>query len=69
MSPQCPNCKAQIDCLGYRGKVYEYADFDGEDYLDWDRAPTEDHDPIWFCTVCDEILFTEEDKARDFLRK
>jgi len=66
MTAICPYCKAKIDYLKNYASGEHYYIFDGENYDSHEFEPnnlTNDYE----CPECHEVLFTDEDGAREFL--
>lgn len=67
----CPKCHKKVDELNYCSKVDASQTFEVDDegnpyYSVMDYG---DHsNEKWYCPECNELLFTDEDKAIEFLK-
>lgn len=62
----CPKCKEEIDHLNFSADVETFGNYDG---YDWNtRENGEWKDEKLYCPKCDELLFTDEEKATSFLQ-
>lgn len=69
MVAKCPKCEKEIDKLHNIQSGEMVYDFDGENY-ERNRHQdffTDDRVNTWNCPECDEVLFTDEEKAKEFL--
>jgi len=74
--PKCPKCKKEITSLTAHSSVIETYDFnlikreDGEYMANWDHIdtnPVDNNDDDFCCPECGEILFYDQEKAKEFL--
>lgn len=63
---RCPKCGKKIEYLRNFQSGENAYDYNGEEYDTPDFYPSGDVND-YECPLCSEVLFTDEDKAREFL--
>ena len=69
--PKCPKCNEEIKELRYsaRRQVFQVFNIENDDNPLYDDSDFGDDDnPDYYCPECDKSLFTDENKAIEFLR-
>lgn len=70
--PQCPKCKAEIDSLIYAHKDFVQEELTLKDgavvYEERERELSSEEGLLYSCPECEQVLFSGETSAVDFLR-